>query len=98
MDFAERDECSSPDRRSFLQQAAGIAVGVRAPSVPSVEVQGVRDSLPTIALGRHKVTRLIVGGNPIYGHSHFNKLLSQHQTTWHTPKRVVELLKQCQQM
>src|SRR5207302_2289033 len=34
-----------------------------------------------------------IGGNPIYGHSHFNKLLSQHLTAWHTPERVVEMLK-----
>jgi hypothetical protein len=40
----------------------------------------------------HSVTRLIVGGNPIYCHSPFNKLLSQHQVAWHTPERVVELL------
>jgi len=48
--------------------------------------------LPTIKLGTHDVARLIIGGNPIYGYSHFNKILSQYQTTWHTPERVVELL------
>jgi hypothetical protein len=48
--------------------------------------------LPTIKLGSHEVTRLIIGGNPIYGYSHFNRILSQYQTQWHTPERVVELL------
>ena len=48
--------------------------------------------LPTIALGPHRVTRLILGGNPIYGHSHFNRLYSQHLIDYHTPERVVELL------
>ena len=52
--------------------------------------------LPTIQLGRYEVTRLIIGGNPIYGHSHFNRILSQSMTTWHTPERVVDLLKQCE--
>ena len=52
--------------------------------------------LPTIALGPHQVTRLIIGGNPIYGHSHFNRLYSQHLTDYHTPDRVVELLRACQ--
>jgi hypothetical protein len=52
--------------------------------------------LPTIKLGRHQVTRLIVGGNPIYGHSHFNRILSQSMIAWHTPERVVELLKRCE--
>lgn len=48
--------------------------------------------LPTIKLGSHEVTRLIIGGNPIYGHSHFNRILSQYQTAWHTPERVVDLI------
>jgi hypothetical protein len=39
------------------------------------------------------VTRLIIGGNPIYGYSHFNRILSEYQTAWHTTERVVELLK-----
>jgi hypothetical protein len=57
-----------------------------------------QELLPTIRLGPHAVTRLIVGGNPLYGHSHFNKLLSQHQTSWNTPEHVQELLQRCQQV
>ena len=49
--------------------------------------------LPTIKLGEHSVSRLIIGGNPIYGYSHFNRILSQYQTLWHTPERVIDLLK-----
>jgi hypothetical protein len=81
-------------RRDFLQTvgaAAGLALAAgsaaAAPAAP----------LPTIKLGPHNVTRLIIGGNPIYGYSHFNKLLSQHMTAWHTPERVVELLQRCEQ-
>ena len=60
-------------------------------------VQAASDPLlPTIKLGRHDVTRLIIGGNPIYGHSHFNRLLSQHLIAWHTPERVVEMMKHCE--
>jgi hypothetical protein len=88
-------------RRGFLQQAAGVATslavlptGVQGAD-PSRPLKG--DILPTIALGTHRVTRLIIGGNPIYGYSHFNRLLSQHQTDWHTPERVLELLRRCEQ-
>ena len=52
--------------------------------------------LPTIPLGPHRVTRLILGGNPIYGHSHHNRLFSQHLTDWHTPDRVLDLLRRCE--
>jgi hypothetical protein len=53
--------------------------------------------LPTITLGQHKVTRLIIGGNPIYGYSHFNRHFDSHLTAWHTPERVLELLRRCEQ-
>jgi hypothetical protein len=87
-------------RRDFLQQAAGLAAGAAALTSPlqGAEPPGQATSLlPTIPLGAHRVTRLIIGGNPIYGYSHFNKLLNQHQTAWHTPDRVVALLKHCEQ-
>jgi hypothetical protein len=86
-------------RRSFLHQAAGLAAALGASSAaPAAEPPARGDALlPTIKLGPHQVTRLVIGGNPIYGYSHFNKLLSQHQTDWHTPERVLALLKRCEQ-
>jgi hypothetical protein len=90
------------NRRRFLKasSAAGLAAGAAILSQPSPDAQAAAapaDPLqPTIKLGRHDVTRLIIGGNPIYGHSHFNRILSQTMTSWHTPGRVVELLKHCE--
>ena len=87
---------SPATRRTFLHQAAGIAAGLTA--VSPAGAGDAKDSLlPTVKLGPHQVTRLILGGNPIYGYSHFNKLLSRHQTAWHTPERVLELLKRCEE-
>jgi hypothetical protein len=82
-------------RRMFLKQAAVAASGVAA--LTSTASAAPASLLPTIKLGPHTVTRLIIGGNPVYGYSHFNKLLSQHMTTWHTPERVIELLKRCEE-
>src|SRR5690242_15463876 len=83
-------------RRHFLQQAAGLAAGAAVFSGISTQgeetpVDGTK-LLPTVKLGEHAVSRLIIGGNPIYGYSHFNRILSQYQTQWHTPERVIELL------
>lgn len=86
---------SSGTRREFMQQAATLATGATlatAATAPAAD----DELLPTIKLGAHAVTRLIIGGNPIYGYSHFNKLLGQHQTAWHTPERVQELLRRCE--
>src|SRR3989441_131749 len=98
-ELASPSECVSPatTRRQFLQQAAGLAAGAAvlsefSPSAPAAASAASAPLLPTIKLGLHEVTRLILGGNPIYGYSHFNKILSQYQTAWHTPERVVELI------
>jgi hypothetical protein len=97
-------------RRKFLQQAATAAAGLAAlgqpapaaerPAAQAAAGRGADSAplLPTIKLGPHSVTRLIIGGNPIYGYSHFNKLLSQHMTAWHTPERVEALLKRCEEV
>jgi hypothetical protein len=39
------------------------------------------------------VSRLIIGDNPIYGYSHFNQLLAQHQQEAHEPDSVMATLR-----
>lgn len=79
-------------RRDFM-----IASGAGAVAAMAGQAAGARPHagglLPTIPLGPHRVTRLILGGNPIYGHSHFNRLYSQHLIDYHTPERVVSLVR-----
>ena len=58
---------TASSRRDFLHQAAGIAAGMAA-LAPAVEADdgpaAASSLLPTIQLGTHRVTRLIIGGNP----------------------------------
>lgn len=93
----ESNRESDGTRRDFLQQAAGVAAVAASAGAADAALDTPKNLLPTIALGKHQVTRLMLGGNPIYGYSHFNKLLSQHMSSWSTPERVVELLKRCEQ-
>ena len=93
---APRPERAS-SRRDFLHQAVACATAASAVAATSAADAPGAAPLPTVKLGPHAVTRLILGGNPVYGHSHFNKLLSRYYTDWHTPERVVELLKRCEQ-
>ncbi|MGO8789490.1 MAG: hypothetical protein ACLQVL_19170 [Terriglobia bacterium] len=83
----------SSSRRDFLKSATTVAAGLMTP--PAVRAQG-GDLLPTVALGPHRVTRMIVGSNPIYGYSHFNRLYSQHMLEWFTDERIVQLLLDCE--
>jgi hypothetical protein len=98
---SEHSVPSTTTRRRFLQQTAGVAAGAAALATLTPETRAASTAaeplLPTIKLGRHQVTRLIIGGNPIYGYAHFNKLLGEHQKAWNTPERVVDLLRHCEQ-
>jgi hypothetical protein len=98
-----------PQRRRFLQSAAGVAAGLSMPCSPEAEAQvgtpallapaqipSVR-AMPTVKLGKYTVSRLIIGGNPFYGYSHFNRLFSQHMVEWATPERICTTLKQCEE-
>jgi hypothetical protein len=59
-------------------------------------MNSTNQSLPTVSLGPYRVSRLIIGDNPIYGYSHFNQLLSQHQSDFHTPEQVIATLKRAE--
>jgi hypothetical protein len=52
--------------------------------------------LPTVPFGPHRITRLIVGGNPFCGNSHFSAEMSREMAEYYTAERVVDVLAQCQ--
>jgi hypothetical protein len=80
-------------RRDFLKGATTVAAGLVVPRALQAEPV---DLLPTVTIGSHRVTRLIVGSNPIYGYSHFNRQYDQHMREWYTDERVVKLLLDCE--
>ncbi len=95
------NESASPNpgasRRGFLQTAAGFAATAVTIGQAAAAPDAATAPLPTVALGPHRVTRLILGGNPVYGYSHFNRLFSQHLTEWHSPEHVLDLLRRAEQ-
>ncbi|MEK7404502.1 MAG: hypothetical protein AAB225_05295 [Acidobacteriota bacterium] len=77
----------STTRRRFLQSSAALAA---APAAAA-------PLLPTVPLGKHQVTRLVLGANPFYGYSHFNRLFSQHMLEWSTPENIFKTLRACEE-
>ncbi len=51
--------------------------------------------LPTIELGKHQVTRLIIGGNPFSGFSHQNAQLDREMIEYYTMPRLQATLDEC---
>jgi len=50
--------------------------------------------LPLVPFGKHRITRLVAGANPIYGYSHFNYVFSAHMGDYHTTERVLSFLRE----
>jgi len=48
--------------------------------------------LPTVSFGPHDITRLIIGGNPFHGNSHFSTEMNLDMADYYTVERVVETL------
>jgi hypothetical protein len=82
-------------RREFLKGATVVTAGALA-GAPRARAEGAGATLPTVALGSHQVTRMIVGSNPVYGYSHFNRQYDQHMREWFTDERIVKLLVDCE--
>jgi hypothetical protein len=91
---------SSIGRREFLLEITAAAAGsplIRAEMGRAEQTASPAPLLPTINLGEHKITRLIVGSNPISGYSYMGPILDQHMKEYFTPERIVEFLWKCEQ-
>jgi len=73
-------------RREALFTAAAGAVPVAAGASP----------LPVVSFGPHKISRLIVGGNPVSGNSHWTSQLSQEMLDYFRSDNVKRLLRDCE--
>ncbi len=54
--------------------------------------------MPTVPFGPTRVSRLIIGGNPFSGNSHFSSALSEEMADYFTADRIVRTLLRAQQM
>ena len=62
----------------------------------SAAVAGAAEPLPKVRFGKFEITRMIVGSNPFYGYSHFNRILDQTMKEWYTQDRKMEVLHACE--
>lgn len=53
-------------------------------------------AVPTVAFGKHRISRLIVGGNPVSGNSHVSGQLSREMTDYFNAANVKKLLGDCE--
>ncbi len=86
-------------RRHFLAQLAGLAAatsldaGRRALAAEAAPSTG---ALPSISLGKHRISRLVVGSNPLLGYSYMGPHTDRHLKEYFTPERCIEFLGNCE--
>lgn len=83
-------EASTGSRRRFLQSAAGLSGALALPAAASAEAAPL---LPTAKFGKADITRLIVGSNPFYGYSHFNRTMDTLMREFYTQDKRLEVLR-----
>ena len=79
-------------RREALRGAA-LAYGALAAPVGKAEPAA---SLPTVTIAGRSVSRLISGGNPLFGYSHFNGILDRHMREYFTEEQVARYMLDCE--
>lgn len=86
-------DSGAASRRRFLQTAALGGAALRAPaSAPAAP----SPALPKVNILGREITRLIIGSNPFYGYSHFNRIYDQCMREWMTQDRRIETLHRCE--
>ncbi len=73
---------------------------LHAPLAAGALAAGTRSdasALPRIRMGRHEISRLVIGANPFYGYSHFNRILNRCMAEWSSSDNVAQTLRRCQE-
>lgn len=82
-----------PDRREFMSMLAVAASAGTAALAGNHDSPGV---MPTIPLGRHRISRLISGSNPIQGYSYLGSHTDRQMRDYFTPEQTLAFLKDCE--
>ena len=87
----------SESRRGFFRQVAAGAVaamGTHAASegLHAADTGADPAKLSTVKIGKHSVTRLVAGANPVSGYSHSSQTLSRHMREFFTLERTIEFV------
>ena len=86
------------DRREFLSRLSGAAAGsaLALGKTYRVDAAPAATALPTIRLGKHRISRLVAGSNPISGYSYMGPIMDRHMKEYFTDDQIAEFLGRCE--
>ena len=89
---------SKISRRRFTRATLAAMGASVLPQAASGD-QTAAGTLPTVRWGKHRVTRVLLGHNPIKGQSHYSAELSREMREWFSgdERRGLQLLRRAEQ-
>lgn len=86
------------DRRAFLFRLSGAAAGSALALGKTCQADAASPAqlLPAIRLGKHRVSRLVAGSNPISGYSYMGPVMDRHMQEYFTDDQIIEFLWRCE--
>jgi len=83
------------NRREFLKQTVA-SVGLAAAGAAAFSQDSrAKSEMPMVQLGSHRVSRLILGSNPMLGYSHTSGLLSRLMMDFYTLENIGKVCERC---
>ncbi len=101
----ETHNCSDlTGRRQFLAHlplavtgsALALSQAAAGSNAPATSADPVGPPLPEIRLGKHRISRLVAGWNPIAGYSYMGPFMDRHMREYFTLERTIEFLQNCE--
>ncbi len=92
--------CEEMSRRRFMKTAAFSAATMTVASAGRADEMiktDAQEKLPTVAFGDHRISRLLVGGNPVSGNSHVSSKLSKEMADYFSAANIKMMLRKCEE-
>jgi len=87
-------------RRQFMKAAVASAAAWSAANARHAnETSGtnVQEKFPTVPFGNYKISRVLVGGNPVSGNSHVSNELSKEMADYFSAANIKAMLRKCEE-
>ena len=84
-------------KRMSLLSGLALGAGVKVPLYGAETAKVALSPMPTVPFGKYKISKLIVGGNPISGNSHVSSDMSRRMSDYFSEENVLKLLSLCEE-
>lgn len=84
----------SKNRRDFIKTGAAAGAVVLAQS----QRVTAQSNMPLAQFGKHKISRLMMGSNPMLGYSHMTNMVSDMMQEYYTLDNMVKALLHCEEL